>query len=761
MRAPPRPALLSAGASALSLLACLLAGCDDGADAAPSDATPSDATHSDATTSDAATSDAAPRFDLGVQDATAPNGADANGGDGATPDLGAIPDAAPLPPLPVRAPLTAPPDPLAGGPVESCATYEASRCLDGRQQRCAVYDAHDATFVEPDPLLRRVLHAERRYERYHQPDGQTVQRVFTAPTPPGTPEAEWGDPARLHGYDGAGDAAIWTGVALDAYALRYATTGTEADYARMEAKARRLVALFDVTGVPGYLARHHWGQLAEDAPRVQAQAPDSIVDHRGVDHRDHVFDPTRLEAAPSVYREGVELDGQVVPVTPMWHGNPSIDQYTGPMISFPLVHGMLRDDALKERLARHLVCYVKRLERIEIRHVQSNPDVLTAVQSFLGGGRLQLDPGDIDPSAVDTAVGFALRQLNGRSAADFEMGCPEDLPWEADRVIDLEDPLYFAQALGLVSDLMSRDQERAGSLDHFYAPNIRGGDAIHLMHLATLGWWFTGEDRFRRFLFDELIGRLHTVEVAATAGALEVPDWCRAFYGGHITYPALWSLINLLPADEPAVRDLRDALRRAMHTEFEQRERGPLADLKFDLLYADVAPDDEADAAEAARDRARATLAVMGGNGGILDDPRRTYALPVERVLAEWPEGTMLRCPSAEERGACEDGVTLLGVHVAGDAITRPCNGGPAECVLDDGLCADALTDAPLPPALRGFTDFLWQRGPYDIGAGGNGGFEQSPGLDLIEPYWLARKTGVVTEGAGLVLAWEDVSACE
>jgi hypothetical protein len=689
-------------------IALLLVACDDGGSSAPADAradvAPSDARPDTEPPCDAAPPDAAP------PDAAPPDAAPDSAAVDAAVDASS-PDAAPPPPLPVRAPLTAPPDPLADAPVESCATYEATACVDGRALRCALYDPAAASFVEPDPLLQRVLRAERRYDRHHQPDGQTVQRVFDQAMPPGTPEDTWGDPAHFHRYAGAGDAAIWTGVALNAYALRYAATGTEADYARMERKVRQLLALFDVTGVPGYLARHHWGQI-DPGP---SPTPDHIVDHRGTDHRDHVFPLDRLEDPPAAYA--------APGVTPMWHGNPSIDQYTGPMVSFPLVYGLLRDDALKGRIATHITCYLKRLDRIEVRNVQANPDVLNALQAFLGGGRLALDPGDIDLTAVDTAVGYVLRQLNEASADELELGCPAEIALEPSRVIDLTDNLFLARLLELASDLMSRDSARP---------------------------WY------RRFFHDELVGRLQTLRVAATAGALDVPDWCRAFYGGHITYPAFWSLINLL--DDPT---LTDPLRAAMHTEFEQRERGNLDDLKFDLMYAATAPAEHAAAAEAARARARATFAVLGGNGGVLDDPRRSYALPADRVLAEWPADTALRCPSPDERAACEDGVALLGARIPGEPITRPCTGGPAECVLDDGACADALADAPLPPPLRGFTDFLWQRSPFDVGHGGNGGYEQSPGLDLIEPYWLARHTGVITEGEGLVLAWEDTGACE
>ena len=78
----------------------------------------------------------------------------------------------------------------------------------------------------------------RWYELYQAPDGQTCDRVFFESVEPGTPEAIWGDPDLFREFGGAGDAAIWTGVALNAFILRYLSTGTEADYLRMERKVQ-------------------------------------------------------------------------------------------------------------------------------------------------------------------------------------------------------------------------------------------------------------------------------------------------------------------------------------------------------------------------------------------------------------------------------------------------------------------------------------------------------------------------------------------
>ncbi|MCA9546269.1 MAG: hypothetical protein KC613_17815 [Myxococcales bacterium] len=662
------------------------------------------------------------------------------------------PDATPLPELPTRPRAQAPADPLAGAPVESCAIIDDTRCVDGQPQTCAVYDATAGAFVEPDPLLRRALLFDRWYARYHSPDGQTAERVFNAGFPAGTPEAEWGDPARFLGYDGWGDSAIWTGVALHGTALRYLSTGTQADYARMVAKARALLVKFDVTGVPGYLARAHYGYVEPGAPPTDAHLV--LSDARLLeDHRSHDFDPATVPDAPPVYTQGYPGPDGPVAVRPRWHGNPSIDQYSGPMVAFPLVADLLRpeDAEIRDRMVRHLTCYLKRLERVEIVHAQQNPEIIDVLQQLLGGGRLTLDEGDPDFSQLDTVVGYYLPQLNPRNAADYPRDCPAEIQLEPTRVLDLASPRYLGELVQLATDLQSRDNVRATGIDHFYVPSVRAGDANHLMHLAAIGYHFTGEEQYRRFFHEQLVQSLNTFGVIQTAGALQVPDWCRSFYGGHITYPAFWSLWGLL--DDPA---LREPIARALHDEFWARDVGPLADLKFDLMFATVADAWPAAQAEA-RARALAAFDVLGGNGGTLDDPRRAYNVAPETVIDALggPEQA-LRCPSADDRAACIAPVTFMGLEFPGEDIGGACRGDALDCPFEDGTCARALATAPVPIELRAFTDFLWQRNPFQIGySTGAPGHKQSPGLDIIEAYWLARYTGVIQSGAGQVLAWQ------
>ena len=65
--------------------------------------------------------------------------------------------------------------------------------------------------------------------------------------------------------------------------------------------------------------------------------------------------------------------------------NSSIDQYSGPMVALPAAWGLLRDDGVKDRVAHQLTCYLKRLQRIEVRNLQQRPDLFEAVMAALGG----------------------------------------------------------------------------------------------------------------------------------------------------------------------------------------------------------------------------------------------------------------------------------------------------------------------------------------------------------------------------------------
>ncbi|HEY3355865.1 MAG TPA: hypothetical protein VGQ83_21610 [Polyangia bacterium] len=661
--------------------------------------------------------------------------------------LGCEDAAAPLPPLPVQAPFAAPADPLAGGRVESCAVLDDTRCVAGAAERCAVYDPAAGAFVaDPDPLFRRVLKYERWYDRYHQPDGQTANRAFTAATPAGTPEEVWGAPAHFAAYTGLGDSAIWSGTALTAFALRYLQTGTAADYARMVTKTRQVLTMFDVTEIEGYLARFHFLVMDPAAPQsdqhvFQYAPPD--------DPACHPFAAASAPDLPAAYRDGWDDGTTVWRGAPMWCGHPSIDQYSGPLTSLPLVYGLLDDAALKARIARQVTCYLKRLARVEIRHLQQNPDALDAVRAFFANGALKLDPGDMDFTKLDTVVAYVNRRPTAQNQDTFDRSCPDRVQLEPWRVIDAAADSFLIDMLNFTNDMQGGEGPTA--IDHIYAVSVRGGDALHLLHLASVAYSMTGEEQYREFLYRELVDKLRAVDVAYTTGALVMPRWCRSFYGDHITFAPAWSFLTLL-GDCP----LRTDMQRVMDVELWQKELFDLGNAKFDFMYAGTVPEAIAGGGRAAAlaDGVR-EVERLGGNGGVFDDPRRSYTRDRQSIVDALPAGNAVLCPTEAERKTCEDGFAIMGLRIPGESITHACTGAAAECPLGD-VCAEGMAAQALTPDLRTYEDFLWQRNPFKLGdAFGVEGGEQSPGLDLMEAFWLGRTYGAITAGQGQVLAWQ------
>lgn len=631
-----------------------------------------------------------------------------------------------------RAPFLAPDDPLEGTTTQSCAVLDATRCHAGEAQVCAPYDPAAERFVDDlDPLALRALRYDRWYDLFHSPDGQAAEREFTTGIAAGTPEEEWADPSVFSRYDGVGDAAIWTGVAANAALLRWLSTGTTADRDRYEALIRTLLTLFEVTGVDGYLARHHY--LVTDDASTRGDA--------------HIF-----RTAPNSGNLPASLDGPDLPASyldgtsgePWWHGNPSIDQYTGPMVTFPAAWSLLDDPDLRDRLARQLTCYLTRLRKIELRNLQSSELAAGAIaEVFAFDPGLQDDP-DAGFAELDTLHAWVLPRLHAGNAATYDTTCPDEVQLEPWRILDAASSDFATDLLALIADAGAATRN---SIDHFYIPNVRGGDAMHMLHLTASAWHMTGDERWRDAFHDVFVDAMDAPRVANTLGSLQPPPWCRSFYGDHITIWPLWAALNLLD-DSP----VRDELVRAMREQAWGQLAEPLLNAKFMLLAAHHVPDLDHLAADAV-----SLLDGLHGNGGVLDDPRRTYALPYEDPI---DAGATPRCPTEAERAQCEDGFSFGGTRIGGESIGHTCFGVDAECPLGDGRCAWALASEALPPELRPWDDFIWQRSPFKLGRLVGDGRKQSPGLDLTEPFWLARYLGATDAGAGVVLAWRGDGSC-
>lgn len=645
-------------------------------------------------------------------------------------------------------------DPLSGTEVESCPIYQEQACVAGRQRRCEIYDAAARTFVDnPDPLLRRVFLYDRWYDRWSSPNGLTAERIFTSSTPGSLSEAEWSDPSRFAGWAGLGDAGIWTGAALVSDLYRYVATRTEADYQRFEQKTRTLVRSFEVTGIPGYLSRYHFLQL----PEGSAPQDERLILRFGPDTRPQQLPIPEgaLAQLPLEYQDGVD-DGRGGKVrgTAHWDGDVSIDQYTGPMTAFPIAYPLIRDPELKQKMVYHLTCYLKRLQRIEVINLKARPDLVNSLWTLFGADNLRLDPDDPDLRNSGKMVWYVHRGINQNNAATFDKTCPDAVNTVAGRVIDGRSPTFETELLELATDINRSIRTRQNQIDHYYIVSLRGGDASHLIHLATLAYQMTGEEQYRRFLFDVLIGELGVNAVARTMMAFRLPDWCFRFYGDHITYGTHWQLVTMLP-DGP----LKDEMIRVMDEEAWQKALYNHDSAKFNVMYASIV--DGPNRGQAIESAVR-QLRDFGGNNGVQDAPRRTHNIDRARIIAALPAGTTVRCPTEEERRACEDGGEIFGFPLESSVISYECDGRAGECMMADGKCVEGLASHGLPSSLRGYSDFMWQRSPFKIGdQHGVDGQVQSPGRDLTEPYWMARYYGFITEGRDQVLAWRDTGACE
>ena len=283
------------------------------------------------------------------------------------------------------------------------------------------------------------------------------------------------------------------------------------------------------------------------------------------------------------------------------------------------------------------------------------------------------------------------------------------------------------------------------------------------MHLATMAYHFTGDEQYRTFLYDELIGNLHTDQVALTTGAFDLPKWCRSFYGDQITYGPWWAFLHLL-GDCP----LKATLQRGFHDELWDKMQKTFKNLDIEIMYAGAVPAAIGKDRDAALAEALSLMQRMGGNGWkdgvlVLDDPRRAYPLARQFVADNALDGSVPSCPTQKEIDACMAEINVLGVTMPGPGMDEFACTEPAEwqCSIGNGKCVWQQMSVSLPPDLRPWSDFIWQRNPFALGAfpGVTGG-SQYAGSDVSEPYWNARRYGFITGGAGQVLAWRSSGDC-
>jgi hypothetical protein len=583
------------------------------------------------------------------------------------------------------------------GALQSCAVLGDT---DAQNHTCSLYDTKSGAFTDaPDPLLRRVLLYQRWMDKYSTVEKQLGVRVLTTPMLPGDPESRFSDESLLAGYDALGDSASYAEETGIAAAFQCAVTGSDAACARMEEYVRGSVKQFEVTGIDGYLARAAVAVVPWGTPMQNGKA---LLQGAGPDG---VYDIPAAIPLPDYYR--------APNARPAWLGHPSIDSYVGPMNSYPIAFGLIKDSDLKKQMARHYGCFLKRLKIFQIKNLSKNPQLQHDVAAYLAQGLVHLDPDDPDLTHLDEVWGFYLPQYNRASAATYPAACPEKLADAPTEIIDVARPGYDGQLFDLFSR-MSGSEDDPKAIDFTYFANVRGGDAAMLDSQATAAYLMTGDMEYLDWRDWVLDGKAQARAVARTEGAFIPPKPCRTYYRVPGVYSAIFSRLLIDGQDRDYWADL---WRRKLAT----RELKNVNDHLWESMGA-AALGEKPDLAE---------LKTFGGAAGALDGPRRNYQLPAG-------DGAT---PTADDVRICEQGFTILGVTIPGDTVDTSIQ----------------YADSPLPLMQRPPDSWMWGRDPYratPITHAQPAGQRQYSGIDLIEPYWIARYAGVI-EDPHQDLAWK------
>ena len=629
--------------------------------------------------------------------------------------------------------------------VDDCEVFQETTCVEGRLRRCDIYDVSSRGWVDdPDPMLAQAYWYDRYYDLYHRMEGQHSDLEFTVPMWPGTPESVWGDPQYFREYDGFGDGSGWTGTALWAAAARYRVTGTDADYNRMLDQFESMAFLYEATGIPGLLMRSHFAMLEEGAPRPVGN-PGKAVTTYIEPHDWHFRYPLAgeyLARLPSYYTEGVEIGGTHYDVTPVWMGDASRDMYVRSLPGVMLAYDMLGDGAAEARLRqvieRSIPCTLRRMKKMRITNLQSNPILLEWLRSAAGAGRLILDPDDIDLFSLDTLYGYVMEQPNSCNMEAFEAECPDDLPWDVEPAYDLDASKWIPFFMKFF-DILMRLQNEGGEppIAWIQLVSVRGSDILFMTQWALAAHYLTGEEQYLKFL-EQLMEELEYWPVIDTYGSFWSPKWCRPHFGPSLLYPTLWNLQTRI--DGRRYPDFWTRLGTAIMEESRMKELEQANEALFGILYdnmvdASIDPDGHAHALEMVE-----MLREMG-QYQVADkfEPRRNYTVD---LVNDPPPGVELEELTQEEYDMCTQPVTFFGIEIAPGWI-------------EDEL-PRAVEGLPLPYRVPG--SFLWAMDPFMLRRdyGGGAAKKQWPMVSMTLPFWVGRLQGTIEEGEGMALAWRD-----
>jgi hypothetical protein len=638
--------------------------------------------------------------------------------------------------------------------MTSCAIYRETSCIGDTKHECEIWDAGEGDWAsDPDPMLEQMYWYDRYYDLYLNMEGQHADRYTTIPIAPGTPEEVWSDPAIFERYNGYGDAAGWSGMVLGSAAARYQETGTEADYLRMVDKFDSMMFFYEVTEIPGFLARSHYGRFQDEGIYAIGH-PGKALGHYSdpVGNFSYPLSDDILARLPSYYTEGVVVEGIQRDVWPVWQGDASRDMYVRSLPGIMLAYDLLKDDSEANRLRalakEALPCTLNRMKKLRVINLQSNALLREFITLYLGGGRLRLDPGDIDLTSIDTIVGYVMEQPSPEHMELFDASCPDGPPMEVtdpNYELDASKPLVFMAKMLALSERIDTSAEVP--IAWILAPGVRGGDIAFMVQWALAAHYVTDDERYLEFV-DTMMTEMEFWPIINTMGSFFNPKWCRPTFAPSLIYPTLWNLqARVDPAEFP---DFWNQMGTAIFEEMKNKEVAGQGDAFFGVLYdymvdTDIDPDKSEFINEMVAILAQTEQYQAGPENKF--DPRRNYPVllhsdppPDFNLEVEWP--------TQEDIDMCTEEVTLFGI------------------VLFEGWIEDELPRAVdyLPMKWRVPGSMQFAMGPWMLerGYGGKAGRVTWPMQGLTRAFWTGRAQETITAGDGTALAWRDTGeACK
>ncbi|MCB9477950.1 MAG: hypothetical protein H6684_05810 [Deltaproteobacteria bacterium] len=627
--------------------------------------------------------------------------------------------------------------------VESCAVIAQTQCVGGVLKECAIYDTGEGEFADDPPAwLERIYYLDRYHDLYYQSENSGLNFETITGIEPGADEAVWSDPANFDEHQDWGDGAFYMGYQLMAASLRYAVTGTDADYARMVATLEKQLNNWRVTGVPGYMVRATAAMLDQGVSIPPHHPEYNLRTYKErSNHVIYTVDPARYELIPDYYHEGVTIDETPYNTTPMMEGSPSLDAYSGALMGQQMAFDLLReeDSALADEIAQNVTCFLKRHKKLRITNLTDSPLGRAAVQYLTNASAFHPDPDDIDLSEVGTLIGYVQEAIPPPDAdtGSFIEGCPDTLPTEVDPDYDLD-----ASAKGFLGKLLALGNRLAGNgdapIDFIYFVSHRGGDVGFLLNYALFAYHATGDQQYLDWIDSALVDEIDGLAVLNTAGSFYLPIFCNSWIGGDLIHPILYAALARVDDDA-----LAPALRRTLLEEFKNKLFATDNNAYFGLTYGAVM---DASVDPLVGDYVDWAVEELSGYIQHPDhplDPKRKYSTDfITNPLPGYePEG-----PTQDEIDACEAGIELGPIEIPGPGVDPD---------------FEVVSRAPLPVGKRVPHDLIWHFSPHNLKRdyGSNEGRGHLMFTDLTVPFWLGRYYDFIDDGQGTALAWRATGA--